>query len=102
MQKSHIFHPVVPKVTFVDEWNNKVVLQAGKSKTYKLPYIGYPEPKITWTYNSTANLPETVITSADDKEITIMLKDVVRADTGIYELNVSYNIYYKVDKLSSP
>lgn len=67
-------------------------MQAGKSKTYHIPYTGYPEPKITWKYQSNPDLPNTVGFSADDKEITLILKNVVRADTGVYELTVSLRV----------
>lgn len=79
---------VAPEVTFDDEWNKKVILRAGSTRTYKLPYIGYPEPKITWTYNDVPHLPEAITTSADDKEIVIALKNVARTDGGVYELKV--------------
>ena len=79
---------VAPEVKIDDSWSSKVILQAGKSKVYKIPYIGYPEPKILWKYESATDLPSTVKFSADDKDITLTLKNVVRSDSGIYELHV--------------
>ena len=89
-----MFFAVAPELTIDESWSKKVILQAGKSKTYKIPFIGYPEPKIVWKYDSATDLPTTVKFSADDKEITLALKNVVRSDTGVYELTVSrVNIY---------
>lgn len=85
---------VAPSLTVDDSWNDKVVMPAGNSKTYKIPYIGHPEPKISWKYDSNTDLPATVTFSADDKEITIRLKNVIRSDTGVYELEVLVKSFY--------
>lgn len=70
-------------------WNDKVIMQAGKSKTYTMPFVGHPEPTIQWSYNGSPELPESVTTSADTVEIKMALKNVKRTDRGVYKVTVS-------------
>jgi len=83
------FVVVAPALTLPEDWADKVILQAGKSKIYAVPFVGFPEPKIAWTYNGTPDLPKTVTTKADSKTITVSMKSIVRADRGVYTVSVS-------------
>lgn len=80
---------VAPRLKLDDSWSDIVILPAGKSKTYTIPYSGHPEPKITWKYNDAPELPTNATTKADSSEIVLTLKNVVRSDTGLYEIAVS-------------
>lgn len=84
---------VTPKLKLDSSWSDKVILQAGKSQKYKIPYSGYPEPKITWAFSGDTHLPSTVTPTADTAEIVLSLKNVARGDSGIYEVTVSYHLY---------
>lgn len=88
---SHDCQPflVAPALTLHDSWKDKVTIVAGTSKMFKVPYTGYPEPKIVWTYNNKPELPRSVTTKADDKDITINLAKMTRTDAGVYIVKVS-------------
>lgn len=88
---------VAPELTLDESWSRKVTLRAGKSRTYKIPYTGHPEPKIEWTFNGSSQLPATVTTAADNRDITMTLKNIVRKDTGVYALHVSIRYCSKIE-----
>lgn len=80
----------VPPQLFLDkQFEEEVVLKAGQSTAFEIPFKGNPQPKATWTYNNEPLPQEKRIESETIYNMTTLrLGKVKRSDTGNYTLTL--------------
>lgn len=80
----------VPPQLFLDkQFEEEVVLKAGQSMAFEIPFKGNPQPKVTWTYNDEPLPQEKRIESETIYNMTTLrLGKVKRSDTGNYTLTL--------------
>ena len=71
------------------QFEEEVILKAGQSTAFEIPFKGNPQPKVTWTYNGEALPQEKRIESETIYNMTTLrLGKVKRSDTGNYTLTL--------------
>lgn len=77
-----------PTITVEDKYINQK-LRKGKTYTIKATISGYPEPEIIWHKEKISITNESrVKITRDDTEITLILTDIEREDSGKYTITV--------------
>ncbi|KAH9498303.1 hypothetical protein Btru_006488 [Bulinus truncatus] len=80
----------VPPKFFVDKkYQETVVLHAGQSTAFEIPFTGNPQPKVTWTFMD-GPLPDAKRMEAETiyNMTTIRLGHVIRKDSGNYTVKL--------------
>ncbi|GFS00827.1 titin [Elysia marginata] len=80
----------VPPKIFVDKkYQETVVLNAGQSTAFEIPFSGNPQPKVTWTFKS-GPLPDAKRMEAETiyNMTTVRLGHVIRSDSGDYTVKL--------------
>lgn len=80
----------MPPQLFLDkQFEEEVVLKAGQSTAFEIPFKGNPQPKATWTCNNEPLPQEKRIESETIYNMTTLrLGKVKRSDTGNYTLTL--------------
>lgn len=80
-----------PTISVEDKYINQK-LRKGKTYTIKATISGYPEPEITWYKETTSITNESrVKITREDTEVTLVLNDIEREDSGKYTITVKNN-----------
>ncbi|GFO38541.1 titin, partial [Plakobranchus ocellatus] len=80
---------VPPKIFIDKKYQETVVLNAGQSTAFEIPFTGNPQPKVTWTFKS-GPLPDAKRMEAETiyNMTTVRLGHVIRADSGDYTVKL--------------
>lgn len=71
------------------KYQETVVLNAGQSTAFEIPFSGNPQPKVTWMFND-GQLPDAKRMEAETiyNMTTVRLGHVIRGDSGNYTVKL--------------
>lgn len=81
--------PVPPKIFVDKKYQETVILHAGQSTAFEIPFTGNPQPKVTWTFKD-GPLPDAKRMEAETiyNMTTVRLGHVIRSDSGNYTVKL--------------
>ncbi|KAH0557914.1 hypothetical protein KQX54_012811 [Cotesia glomerata] len=101
---NHTVPASLPMFNKIDEMHNSIVKPAGNMLRLRCPYVGNPQPNITWLKDNTA--PERAVGPVLINKWTLRVEDLVVSDGGNYTCIVCnilgcINHTFKVDVIES-
>lgn len=82
-----------PSLKLAKKYEEVVVIKAGQSTVFEIPFAGYPEPTITWHYKG-AELPKSRRVEVESRPgLTLLkIKQCERTDGGTYSCSASNEV----------
>ena len=81
---------MAPEIFLDKKFQETIILNAGQSTAFEVPFNGNPQPKVRWTFKDKAPLPDAkrMETETIYNMTAVRLSRCVRSDSGAYNVKL--------------